>query len=182
MRISEAKKAYSAQAGALWDRRQTLSKLLKEQTEGASLPSFDRVELSRQLAQTDREYERTRGILESITARETMIRDTENAKQQSEAQAKAAEEMLKMMEVFRRIASGGKVPPEDERKLMEYDAKLYMAAKAAALLAKEEKEYDSLWQEEEEEGEKKSADEIAADADVQVARPEAPAPVEAAAE
>ena len=185
MKIHDAKQAYSAQLNTLWDKKRALSQLLKEPDGGASgLQAFDRVEISRQLSEVDAQYAATQGVMEAITAKETMIQNTESAKQQGEAMAKAAKEMGKMMEVYRRIASGGKVPPEDEKKLMEYNHELYMAAKTAALLAKRnEEEYDSLWEDEEENSSGETADpsEIAGETEISVSVPETVA-ADAAAE
>ena len=58
-----------------------------------------------------------------------------------------SEDMIKIMEVARRIMKGAKVPASDEKKLMEYSMELYMAAKNMAVLNenKKKEEYDSLW-------------------------------------
>ena len=60
-------------------------------------------------------------------------------------------ELAKIMEIVRRIANGDKVPHKDEKKLLEYNSKLYMAAKAAASLRhnKKPKKYKSLYEDEE---------------------------------
>lgn len=60
-------------------------------------------------------------------------------------------ELAKIMEIVRRIANGDKVPAKDEKKLMEYNSKLYMVAKAAASLRHNEKskKYKSLYEDEE---------------------------------
>lgn len=184
MKIRDAKQVYSAQLDALWNKKRTLSKLLKDQESGrAGIPAFDRLEISRELSAVSAQYEATQSVMEGITAKENLIHDTEVAKQQNEAMAKEAENLSKIMEVYRRIASGGKVPPVDEKKLMDYSHELYMAAKSAAMLAqRNDEEYDSLWEDEEEDaGEVKDAREIAGDADIPVPLPEAVA-AEAAAE
>ena len=66
--------------------------------------------------------------------------------------ADQAKEMNKIMLVARRIMHGDKVPAKDEKKLMEYDPKLYMMAKnaAAMLEMRKRKEHKSLWEDEEE--------------------------------
>lgn len=137
------------------------------------MEAFDRVEISRELSQTDAQYEAVSKAMESITSTESLIHNVEASKQQNEALAKAAEDMIKIMEVYRRIASGAKVPSEDQQKLMDYDMKLYMAAKQAALLAqRNEKEYDSLWEDEEEQnGEQKDPGETAGDTEISVPPP-----------
>jgi len=174
MKIRDAKQMYTAHRSALWEKRQALSKLLKEQEQGNPVTaSFDRVELSRELSRTDAQYEAVDQALQGITAAESAVRMVEDNRQQCETAAKAADEMVKIMEVYRRIASGAKVPPQDEKKLMEYDFKLYMAAKQAALMAKEnDEEYDSLWDEEDEPGEQKDSGEVAGDTEISVPAPE----------
>ena len=61
-----------------------------------------------------------------------------------------SEDMIKIMEVARRIMKGAKVPASDGEKLMEYSMELYMAAKNMAVLNenKKKEEYDSLWDDE----------------------------------
>ncbi len=174
MKIRDAKQMYAAHRAALWEKRQTLSKLLKEQERGNPVTaSFDRVELSRELSQTDAQYEAVDQALQGITAAESAARQVEDNRQRRETMAKAADEMVKIMEVYRRVASGARVPPEDEKKLMEYDFKLYMAAKQAALLAeRNDEEYDSLWDEEERPGERRDSGEVAGDTEISVPAPE----------
>lgn len=162
MKIQDAKKAYAAQMDTLWTRKRDLSQALKNCQQGGA-PNVDRVEISRELSAVDAQYNEAQGVMESIIERETAIHNAEVAKQQGNALSKAAEEMGKMLEIYHRIASGGQVPPEDEQRLMEYNHKLYMAAKTAAMLQEGDgEEYDSLFEDEEEKnGEEKTASEIA---------------------
>lgn len=171
MKIRDAKQMYSAQLSALRDKRTELSKLLKDPEKGAA-GSFDRVEISRELSRTDAQYDALSQVIEGITTTETAIHNAEVSRQQNETLAKAAEDMVKIMEVYRRIASGAKVPAGDEKKLMDFDFKLYMAAKQAAQLARQnDEEYDSLWEEEEENEEPKDAGEIAGDTEISLRHP-----------
>lgn len=75
-----------------------------------------------------------------------MKTELENSKKAAEAQADEATHKLKMLEIARRLQHGDKVPPEDERALMEYDDKLYQVSKQIGLMKEleERKEYDSL--------------------------------------
>lgn len=183
MKIRDARQAYSAQLDALRDKRRALSQLLEKQENGDSpVSSFDRLELTRELSQVNAQYEATHGVMEGIVARQNAILDSEAAKQQSEALAEAAEEIAKMMEVFRRISSGAKVPPADEKKLMDFNHELYMAAKSAAMMAQNDEEYDSLWEDEEEDSDQaQDPFEIADNSEIAVPAPEAVA-AEAVAE
>lgn len=169
MKIQDAKKAYAAQMDTLWTRKRDLSQALKNCQQGGA-PNVDRVEISRELSAVDAQYNEAQGVMESIIERETAIHNAEVAKQQGNALSKAAEEMGKMLEIYHRIASGGQVPPEDEQRLMEYNHKLYMAAKTAAMLQEGDgEEYDSLFEDEEgKNGEEKTASEIAGEAEISV--------------
>lgn len=74
------------------------------------------------------------------------------ADQQADAAKEYAIDMGKIMEVARRIMKGGIVPASDEKKLMEFDYELYIAAKNIGAMARHEKKekYKSLWKDEEE--------------------------------
>ena len=172
MKIQDAKKAYAAQMDTLWTRKHALSQTLKNFQQGGA-PNVDRVEISRELSAVDAQYNEAQGVMESIIERETAIHNGDVAKQQGNALSKAAKEMGKMLEIYRRIASGGQVPPEDEQRLMEYNHELYMAAKTAAMLQEGDGEkYDSLFEDEEEKnGEEKTASEVAGEAEISVPVP-----------
>lgn len=73
------------------------------------------------------------------------------AEQQSEAAEEMGEEMGKILTVARRIMHGDIVPANDEKKLMEFDDKLYQMAKNIGMMKKLEKrkKHKSLWEEEE---------------------------------
>lgn len=77
--------------------------------------------------------------------------DKVSSKQQADAAADAAKDMAKIMEVARRIMKGHIVPASDEKKLMEFDDKLYQMAKNIGAMVKlrEKKKYESLWDDEE---------------------------------
>lgn len=83
---------------------------------------------------------------------ELLKQDAERLREQREAGEKYAVDMAKIMEIFRRISRGDKVPPSDEKKLMEHSSELYQAAKSAAMLAQNEKrkEHKALFEEEDE--------------------------------
>lgn len=171
MKIETAKKIYTAHLDTLRTQKQTLTELLKQNEN--SIPSFDRVEISRELSAVDAEYEAACKIMERISATEIAVYTGESIKQQSEAAAEGAAEFGKMLTVYRRIASGAKVPAKDENKLREYNFKLYMAAKAAAMLHNDnDEEYDSLWKDEQQHTETDpSPSDIAGNTEVPVPTP-----------
>ena len=75
-----------------------------------------------------------------------------SSKQQQDASKEYVEDLGKIMEVARRLMKGDIVPPNDEKKLMEYSMEMYQTAKNMGALAKqkEREEHASLWDEEEE--------------------------------
>ena len=185
MKIRDAKQAYATHRHEIWEKREALAKVLKEQEQHPLTSSaFDRVELSRELSLIDAQYDAVDKALAGITAMETKGFGDECSRHQAETQAKMAEELGKIMEVYRRAASGAKVPAKDLQKLMDYDMKLYMAARQAAMLARQnDEEYDSLWEDEEQPREQKTCEEVAAETEISVPHPSAvSASVEAPAE
>ena len=75
-------------------------------------------------------------------------------KTQSAAMEQMMKDQAKALAVFRSMADGDIVPDADERKLMEYDDKLYQAAKMAQAMVqrmkKEAENKESEWDEREE--------------------------------
>lgn len=175
MRLVEARQAMNRQMDVLNYRRDQLQKLLKEQ-EKTGNHNVDRVEISKELDLLDKAYEETFQERERLNELSAAIHNAEASKQQSEAEIEANKEMMKCLEIFRRIANGDKVPPSDEKKLMEFDSKMYMTAKSMAVIHmdKKGKEYDSLWEEEEEKEESPDPAEVAANTDVTLSMPEMP--------
>ncbi|MBR1750764.1 MAG: hypothetical protein IJ740_07775 [Ruminococcus sp.] len=80
-----------------------------------------------------------------------MKQQLESSKATAKAQADAAEDEMKMLEIARRLQHGDKVPMQDERALLEYDDKLYQVSKQIGMMKQNEKrkEYDSLLEEHE---------------------------------
>lgn len=88
-------------------------------------------------------------ISESI--QEMFEKQARESREADEKKSDAIADYGKILEIARRIARGDKVPPRDEKKLMEYSAELYQMAKSAAMLnaMKKHKKHKSLFDEEE---------------------------------
>ena len=176
MKVYEARQALNQQLDALSFRRNQIHSLLKE-TDKAGGNNFDRLELSKELEALDKSYENTFQERERVNEIGAAAHNAEASKQQAEAEAEANEEMMKCLEIFRRIAKGDKVPATDERKLMEFDGKMYMMAKNMSVvhMGKEGEKWDSLW---DEESEKKEEDpdpsEVGENTEVDIVMPEVP--------
>lgn len=75
-----------------------------------------------------------------------------DAERHAEVEKKYLEDQSKMTAVFRSMSDGKTVSQTDEKKLMEYDPKLYMAAKMAQMMAQRaEKDKESHFNEKDEE-------------------------------
>ena len=74
-----------------------------------------------------------------LTEQWCMWANAESAKQQGETMKDYYRDMAKVMEVARRLMKGDIVPSTDEKKLMEYNDKLYQMAKNMGEMAKVEK-------------------------------------------
>lgn len=152
MKIGEAQEVYQRQINAYQEQRSLLQKQLdklKADNPADSSGQAAVLELSLQkLTEKETEYQNYLGILGEQKAN---LANMVAAKQQGDSMAEAAEEMGRIMLIARRIMQGGKVPPPDEKKLMEYDKDLYLLAKSAGALATKHKEYDQLSEEKESE-------------------------------
>lgn len=102
----------------------------------------------------EKDISKKNGVTVDISeqALEMFKRQLEEGREAADAAGKAAADQRKIFEIARRISRGDKVPPKDEKKLMEYDFKLYQMAKMSAMLneRKKHKEHKSLFEDEEE--------------------------------
>lgn len=197
MKISEATSMYRAQLAQQRGQRKQLLEQKKKLEKEAGIDKKNEagvtLELSEEYQKRMQELQEKIDVLydeikqnekglDKITETEVGIFNAENSKQQADAMKKYAEDMAKCLEIARRISNGDKVPATDEKKLMDFNMEIYMAAKNMAVMNmdKKHKEYDSLWGEEEE---KEYADpqEVASNSEINIAEPVG-TPVDAAGE
>lgn len=180
MKIGEARKTYSAPLREFWEEKKSLAKQKKALDEKIKATPSGKEEFAKEAVTLDlsyravsEKYEEYSKTMEQIMAQHTALFNAEVFKQQGEAMEEYSEDMIKIMEVARRIMKGAKVPASDEKKLMEYSMELYMAAKNMAVLNenKKKEEYDSLWDDEKKE-ENPDPDEVANDAEYGGGTPE----------
>ena len=125
--------------------------VLTAEKEGYISKGGERYDVSPELAAGIRQaYDAAVAKNKIIQMQNMIAQSKENTKKQTEALKKSTDDMLKAFEIARRIAKGGRVPPEDEQFLMQYSQTMYLSAKMQAMMAKEHEEYDSLLEEEEE--------------------------------
>ena len=146
MKIGEARKTYSAPLREFWEEKKSLAKQKKALDEkikatpsGKEAFAKEAVTLDLSYRAVSEKYEEYSKTMEQIMAQHTALFNAEVSKQQGEAMEEYSEDMIKIMEVARRIMKGAKVPASDEKKLMEYSMELYMAAKNMAVLNENKK-------------------------------------------
>lgn len=191
MRLIEAQQAYRTQRQELIDqrkellnRRKTLERKMNATADGRALFAEEAATLELSINANKEKFEQNLKVLDSLAEQEAAVWNAEVCRQQSDVMSDYAVDMAKIMEVARRISSGGRVPATDEQKLMDYSMELYMSAKNMAMLKKLEekrKEYDSLWDDEDGEQVEYDPQGKAENSEVDIALPEGVEPVEAEA-
>lgn len=159
MKIGEAQSTYSHQILSynkmkteLAAKKQELNEKMKYTENGSVIYQNEAATLELQYQAVDEKRQEYQDYMDKLLEQKTAVWNMEVGKQQADAMADSAKEQSKVMEVARRIMHGDKVPAKDEKKLIEYDYKLYSMAKNAAAmleLQKNRKEHKSLWDDEE---------------------------------
>lgn len=160
MNILDAKQSYGAQIKSYYAKQTELSTQKKELDQkirttenGATVFQNEAAVLELQMGAVDAKRQEYQDYMDKLSEQWAGVVNVVSSEQQGDAMADAAKEEAKVMEVARRIMKGDRVPAYDEQKLMEYDWKLYSAAKNIASmleLQKKRKEHKSLWEDEEE--------------------------------
>lgn len=159
MKIGEAKvvyrgqiQAYQEQKNILTKQKQVLEEKMKYSPEAKELFAEEAATLELTINALNEKQSEYQDYLSKLNQQWMGQVNALTAKQQGEAMEEYNQDLMKIMEVARRLMKGAVVPPTDEKKLMEYSMELYQAAKNIGSLAKqkEKEEYDSLWDEEEE--------------------------------
>lgn len=169
MKIEEARQTYNVQIKTyyskqreLYKQRQELDERIKTTENGAVIYKNEAASLELQYEAVSEKGKEYQDYMDKLMEQWSNEFNKVVADQQADAYAEAAKDMQKIMLVARRIMHGDKVPAKDEKKLMEFDYKLYIMAKNAGAMAKlkDRKEHKSLW-EDEEKNESRDAKEVA---------------------
>ena len=156
MKIQEARQVYGAQISSYSDQLQQLQKQKEELEKRSKLIIDGKVIYEKEAAvleltmdKVTKKKEEYQKYMEILNQQWAGIANMEASRQQADAAEEYYEDIGKIMEVARRIMRGGIVPPQDEKKLMEYSMELYQAAKNIGSMEQQKKreEYDSLWEE-----------------------------------
>lgn len=159
MKIGEAKVLYRGQISVyqeqkkiLAQRKKELDEKMKHSAEVNELFVKEAATLELTIDALDKKQREYQDYVSRLTMQSTGYANALIAKQQTEATEEYNQDLMKVMEVARRLMKGAIVPPTDEKKLMEYSMELYQAAKNIGSMVKqhEKEEYESLWKEEEE--------------------------------
>lgn len=172
MKVGEARRIYSEQLNSLREQQRRIK--VEQKNSGQADKTGVIFEYSDEIQKS---IDETQAFMEKLMAYSTLVHNSEAAKQQGEVMEKYADDVAKCMEIARRLSRGAKVPASDEKKLMEYNMKMYMTAKNMGMMNadKDKEEYDSLWKDEEEEYSGKnqpSASEVADNREVGMELPE----------
>lgn len=172
MKVGEARRIYSEQLNTLREQQQKIR--MEQKNSGGKDNNGVIFEYSDEIQKS---IDETQAFMEKLMAYSALVHNSEVAKQQGEAMEEYADDVAKCMEIARRLSRGDKVPASDEKKLMEYNMKIYMTAKNMGMMNmnKDRKEYDSLWEDEEEDCSDKnqpSPSETADNAEVRMDMPE----------
>lgn len=142
--------AYRTQKAAIAKKQEALKKKMESTVGGSELFGDEAAVLQLTYDALEKKQNEYSDYLEKLNEQKYAIEEMKNSKQQGEAVKEAGADMAKIMEVARRIMKGARVPASDERKLMEFDDKLYQMAKNVGAMVKlrKRKKYDSLWDDE----------------------------------
>lgn len=151
MKIADARQIYYAKQQKLSEEMKKVSKQKEKAAKNSMFSEAASLELS--YKEIEKVYNENRKVLESIMEQKTSRVNSEALKQQDDAINDSFDDLGKIIMVFRRMAKGDIVPPGDEKKLMEYDSKMYMMAKNMQAfeqqMRKKIKQHESLWEDEE---------------------------------
>lgn len=157
MKLGEAIPKYQAYRNQLQDKKKDIYKQLKNARDKAERTGNDewtqkaaQLQLSYDKASED--FDKYENALNGLREQWCAASDAENAKALADPETGLGATIAKIMTTVARMCAGDKVPYSDEKKVMEYDDKMYGKAKQAqmimAALKEKRKEYDSLWDKE----------------------------------
>lgn len=181
MKIREARQTYNYQIRSYNEQKRELSKQknelekkMKYDPDNKTVYAGEAAILELTIDAVSKKQQEYQDYMDKLMEQEFAIVDMESGKQQCEAMEEYAKDLGKIFEVARRLMKGATVPPNDEKKLMEYSMEMYQAAKNIGAMVKRNKkeEYDSLWDEEEAPEEPQDPMEIAENSEAFASGPE----------
>ena len=157
MKLGEAIPNYQAYRNELQDKKTSIYKQYKKTKEKAERTNDEEwiqkaAELELSYKEATDDFDKYENVLNSLREQWCAATNTENDKALADPETGLGATIGKIMTTIARMCAGDKVPYTDEKKVMEYDDKMYARAKQAqmimASMKKKQKEYDSLWDKE----------------------------------
>ncbi len=161
MKIGEARgiystqlKSYNEQKFLLAQQKKELEEKIKKTENGAEIFADEAATLELKYNAVSEKQEEYQNYMNQLMEQWNMEFDKVAAEQQADGAEEYAINMAKIMIIARRLMHGDIVPAKDEKKLMEFDDKLYQIAKNMGMMAQQnkKKKYESLWDDEEKKG------------------------------
>lgn len=183
MKLGDAISKYRDYRQQLCERQKLLTKKLKDAQTNAEMTgdcmwNEQAATLELSLSENKKLFEENQKVLDGLIEQRVAAFNMEVAKQQADAQGGMYEDLAKIMTTVARMCAGDKVPPSDEKKVMEYDQDMYMAAKQAqvamASIKERQKEYDTLWEEGDNETKEYNPEDVANNTEAMGDLPEIP--------
>lgn len=159
MKMGDILPKYQAYRNELQDKQKNAYLKLKEAKEKSKYDAsgiWEEKAAALELSYNDakEKFDKYEDVLNDIKEQYYTAWNAENARALADPETGMAANLAKIMTTVARMCAGDKVPASDEKKVMEYDDKMYGRAKQAqmmmAAMKKKQKEYDSLWDDEEE--------------------------------
>lgn len=101
------------------------------------------------LEDTEKEFDKNQNVIDGLVEQYTNAINAEVTRQQKDATKEITDDYAKIMTTIARMCKGDIVPASDERKVMNYDKKVYAMAKqmqqVMAMQKKKREKHDSLW-------------------------------------
>ncbi len=157
MKLGEAIPNYQAYRNELQNRKKDIYKQYKTAKDKAERTGDEEwtqkaAELELSYKEANDEFDKYESVLDSLKQQWNLAADAENNKALADPETGLGATIGKIMTTIARMCAGDKVPYTDEKKVMEYNDKMYARAKQAqmimAAMKKKQKEYDSLWDKE----------------------------------
>ena len=157
MKLGEAIPYYQAYRKELQDKKTSIYKQYKKTKEKAERTNDEEwiqkaAELELSYKEATDDFDKYENVLNSLREQWCAAANTENDKALADPETGLGATIGKIMTTIARMCAGDKVSYTDEKKVMEYDDKMYARAKQAqmimASMKKKQKEYDSLWDKE----------------------------------
>lgn len=143
---------YNAAGNSILKRKNDLQKSIETMPDQAESIKKQMVTLEISYNAVKEKQDQYQKYMNQLTDMWNMYVEEKSSEENAEAVKDSFDDYGKILEVARRISRGDTVPPEDEKKLMEYSSDLYQAAVSAGMQARmqnrKHKDYDSLWSDE----------------------------------